>query len=114
MKHLYKLSFLVLSFFLLTACKKNKFDSTGTLVLSFKNGMPRCFTLYTEEGYSGSRLYIISYPNGTAGSGLALSQKDDTYTIAGLNYGTYVITFCPGGSKVVQVAAGKSRTYDIF
>jgi hypothetical protein len=113
MKHLYKLPILILSLFLLTACKKNKFDSTGTLVLSFKNGIPSCFYLYTEEGYSGSRLAILSYPNGTAGSGLALKKVDNSYTIAGLNYGTYVITFCSGGSKVVQVAAGKSRTYDL-
>ena len=113
MNQVKKLPLLILSLFLLTACKKNKFDSTGTLELSFKNGIPSCFNIYTEEGYSGSRLAVFSYLNGSASSGFSIKKEDNSYTIAGLNYGTYVITFCSGGTKVVQVAAGKSRTYDL-
>jgi hypothetical protein len=78
----------VLSILLFTACKKNKFESTGTLVLNFKNGIPTCYRVYTESSYSaGFPLYAS--PSGPL-DGLNVKHNGNTLTFEGLNYGTYV------------------------
>ena len=106
------LSAFVLSLLLFTSCKKSKFVSTGKLVLNFKNNIPSCYTLYTEEGYlSTAYLPIVSFPGVNAG-GIKVTQNENTLTFEGLNYGTYVIDMCSFGKKVVQVAAGETKGYN--
>lgn len=114
MKHVYKLHLIVLVILLFTACKKQKFDTTGTLVFDFRNGIPQCYSLYTEVAFTTSHLTILSYP-GSGGSKGALDVTWDgsKMTIKGLNYGTYVFTGCSVGTKVVQVSAGGTKTYNL-
>ncbi|HEY8895144.1 MAG TPA: hypothetical protein VIM79_10030 [Niastella sp.] len=111
MKHLYKLPILVLVFLLFTACKKQKFDTTGKLVFNFKNGIPSCYSLYTEAAYTTSHLTIFS--SGGSTGALDVTWDGNTMTINGLNYGTYVFTGCAVGTRVVQVSAGGTKTYNL-
>ena len=108
MKLTKKLHLFVLPLLLLNACKKEKFETTGTLVVKFQNGVPSCYSIYTEG--------ITDYPLYTSGGGrpadIKVKVQDNTVTFEGLNYGNYRLNTCPYGNVlIVQVVAGETRTY---
>lgn len=108
MNVLKKLPIFVLTLLLFTGCKKRKFETSGTLELIFKNGIPSCYYIYTEISSSKP---LHSYPTGPKAA-VNVKNNGNTLIIEGLNYGTYIFSACSLSDRVVQVAAGATKTYE--
>jgi hypothetical protein len=112
MNLLKKLPLFILPLLLLTACKKvTKFETTGTLIINFKNGVPACYNIYTEASYNAPVRYPLYQSGGSRPADINVEINGGSITFEGLNYGNYVVTGCGVGVLVVQVAAGTSREY---
>ena len=103
---------LLLSFLLLTACRKTyNFNTTGKLVINFSNGIPGCYSIYTESSYSTNRTPLYE-SGGYRPADLTVKANGNSLSFDGLNYGNYILEACPYSSVlVVQVVAGETRTY---
>lgn len=113
MNVLKKISLLFFLFLLLAACKKNNFETTGTLVINFRD-FPACYSLYTESSFQTTNvpLYERSGPFAYRPADIKVTVNGNSVTFEGLLYGNYILTACPYGNKlVVQVVAGKTKTY---
>ena len=102
-----KTPLLVLSFLLFAACKKTNFNTTGKLVISFRNGFPTCYDIYTESSYASYRPLKRS-------ADVKVETSTNSISFEGLNYGNYIFTSCSGPNLLVQVVAGGTRTYEYY
>ncbi|THU41951.1 hypothetical protein FAM09_07570 [Niastella caeni] len=110
MNLLKKLPLFLLPLLLLTACRKNKLETTGTLKIDFQNGIPSCYSIYTEASYYSS-IRTPLYQAGYRPAAIEVVFDGNTVTFKGLNYGNYVLSACSYGTLAVQVVAGGTRTY---
>ena len=114
MNLLKKIPFVFFSFLLLAGCtKKTEFDTTGKLVINFRD-LPECYFLYTESSYGTGMvpLYEWSISGTYRPADIKVTRNGNSVTFEGLLYGNYILQACPYSNKLlVQVVAGGTKTY---